>query len=278
MKNKLTLLLFLLPVALFAQTEIKGNSIIIDFGKKKPKQDTVQKQQPVNEEVQDEEESLPKQKKTKEKTAASNQQEEVPDFKKDGLFKGLFHVGINASQIDGDKEYGYKYLGFHGGIGAMVRFHRNLSISMEMNYSMKGAKARYTQTGRTPQNNNAQKYIASLDYIDVPVSLNVHDKKFVMISIGLTPAVLVRYKELDYTGNDVSSRPPYGLPNKFDLSAFLGFHFVIKQHFMLGGKFSYSLIKLRPSYPGTKVNGQYNNVLTFRFMYILDKTSFKKKK
>lgn len=278
MKKKITFLLFLLPIVLFAQTEIKGNTLIIDFGKKKPKQDTVQKQQPVKQEVpEDEEESFPKQKKEK-KAAAASQSEDAPDFKKEGVFKGLFHAGINASQIDGDKEYGYKYLGFHGGIGAMVRFHRNISVSMEMNYSMKGAKARYTPAGRTPQSNTLQKYMASFDYIDVPVSLNVHDKKLVMISLGLTPAVLVRYKELDYSGNDVSSKPPYGSPIKFDLSAFAGFHFVIKQHFLLGGKFSYSLIKLRPSYPGTKVNGQYHNVLTFRFMYILDKTSFKKKK
>jgi hypothetical protein len=30
------------------------------------------------------------------------------------------------------------------------------------------------------------------------------------------------------------------------------------------------MIKMRDAYSGTRVNGQYNNLLTLRFMYMLD--------
>jgi hypothetical protein len=272
MKKKLTLLILLLPFALFAQTGYKGGVITIDMGKKKPKQeDTVQKEQYTY--PSDEEEDAPKQKKQKAKTA--NEKEEVPDFKRDGLFKGLFHVGLNASQVDGDNEWGYKHLGVNVGVGAMVRFHQNLSVSLEMGYAMRGAKARLSPNGA-----NANFFKTNFDYVEVPVSLNVHDKKLVMFSVGLIPAVLVRYQEWDrISGFQIDyNNPPFGQPRKFDLSVFGGFYFVIKQHFALGGKFAYSVLSMRGAENGTRVNGQYHNVITVRFMYILDKASFKKKK
>jgi hypothetical protein len=123
-----------------------------------------------------------------------------------------------------------------------------------------------------------QMYMMQLDYIDIPISLlNIHDKKLVMFSIGLTPQILVRYKERDEVGDDVTNSPGNWFPpRRFNLSGFVGFGFVIKQQFYLGGKFSYSFISMRPALSGTKTNGQYNNVLTFRFMYIMN--SIKKKK
>lgn len=269
MKKKLTLLILFLPVLLFSQTEYKNGTITFDLNKKKKTEqaDTVQPQKTVypSDEEEEEYEETPKQKREKKKAAASDNKEDF-DFKRDGLFKGLFSVGLNACQVDGDNEYGYKYLGANVGVGAMVRFHKYMSVSMELTYSMKGAKARYSQGGA-----NANFFRTNFDYLEVPISFNVHDKKLVMFSAGLAPAVLVRYKEWDrVTGNEVTDNPPYGQPKKFDLSAFGGFYFVIKQQFVLGAKFSYSVLKLRGAEPGSKVNGQYHNVLTFRFMYILN--------
>jgi hypothetical protein len=275
MKKKLTLLIFLLPFVLFAQTQYKDGVISIDLGgkKKQKQQDTTQQEQYVYPSDEEEEET-PKPKKEKRKTAAG-QQEEIPDFKRDGLFKGLFHVGLNAAQVDGDNEYGYKHLGVNAGVGAIVRFHKNLSVSLEMAYAMRGARARLSPNGA-----NANFFKTHFDYLEVPVSFNVHDKKLVMFSVGLIPAVLVRYKEWDrVSGFEVDyNNPPFGQPRKFDLSAFGGFYFVIKQHFVLGAKFSYSVLSMRRAENATRVNGQYHNVITVRFMYIMDKASFKKKK
>lgn len=274
MYKKLTLWILLLPVVAFSQTQVKDGSLIIDFGKKKPttvEKDTTQQEKfvyPSDEEEQEEE--TPKQKREKKK-AATAQQEDF-NFKRDGLFKGLFSAGLNACQVDGDNEFGYKYLGASVNVGVMVRYHRFLSTSVEIGYSMRGARARFTGAGA-----NANFFRTNFDYVEIPVSLlNVHDKKLVMFSVGLTPAVLIRYKEWDrVSGIEVSNNPPYGQPRKFDLTAFGSFYFVIKQQFALGAKFSYSLLSIRTAEPGSRVNGQYHNMLTFRFMYIL--SAIKKK-
>lgn len=276
MKKKLTLWILLLPVVAFCQTQLnKDGSFTIDLGKKNRQEqaDTPKPEKFVypSDEEEAEENETPKQRREKRKPADNK---EDFDFKRDGLFKGLFSAGLNACQVDGDRQAGYNYLGFQGGVGVMVRYHRFLSTSIEIHYSMKGAKTRII-----PNQNPSllQLYQVQLDYIDIPISLlNVHDKKLVMFSVGLTPSVLVRVKEINPDGLDATIQANYQTRKRFDLSGFAAFGFVIKQQFYLGAKFSYSFISMRPAESGTKTNGQYNNVINFRFMYILN--SIKKKK
>ncbi len=280
MKKKLTLLILLFPALVFCQTEYKNNTLSIDFGKKQRQPEVISKDTVVPEKFvypSDEEEAeqneTPKQRRAKNKKTTNPNQEDF-DFKRDGLFKGLFSVGLNACQVDGDRQAGYNRLGFDGGVGVMIRYHKFLSTSLEIHYSMKGAKSRIVPN----QNPLAlQLYSLQLDYIDIPVSLlNVHDKKLVMFSVGLTPSILVRVKEYNESGLDATVQPNYIDRRRFDLSGFAAFGFVIKQQFYIGAKFSYSFISQRPAESGTKTNGQYNNVINFRFMYILGRLSKKK--
>lgn len=280
MKKKLTLLILWLPVAIFAQTNYKNGTLTIDFGKNN--QNNTQQTQPVDtpqekkfvypsDEEAMEEQEIRRTKKEK-KTRMPNQEDF--DFRRDGLFKGLFSVGLNACQVDGDKYAGYNRLGFDGGVGVMIRYHRFLSTSIEIHYSMKGAKQRIV-----PNSNPlaGQLFQIQLDYIDIPVSLlNVHDKKLVMFSLGLTPSLLVRVKERNEDGTDATTNQFYITRKRFDLSGFAAFGFVIKQQFYIGAKFSYSFISMRPAEPNTRTNGQYNNVINFRFMYIMGQIKKKK--
>ncbi len=271
MKKKLTLWILCSPFVLFAQTIDKNGTITFDFGHKKPKvQDTVQQHQQKTYEDAD---TLRPKKEKKWASAVKDVKEETeaPDYKKDGIFKALVHVGFNGCQIDGDGYRGYNYLGFQGGAGALVRFHNFFSASMEINYTMKGAKQAFIFTA-APQ--TLQKYRAQLDYIEIPVALNVH-AKFVMLSGGLAFSTLIRYKEQYENGDPASDGPgppPGGWPNKFDLSGFIGLHFIIHKNFVVGGKFSYSITRIRdPQVPAlTHLNGEYHNDLTIRFMYIID--------
>lgn len=262
MIKRLTILLLLLPGFIMAQVENNNGTLSIGFGKKKqaPK-DTVQKQTP----RQDEETPSPE-KERKQKAARVPSEKSTPDFKKDGVFKGLFHAGLNACQVDGDDAWGYKYFGFRGGVGVMARFHRFFSVSVELNYSMKGAKPTYVTHGA-----NANFYSLSWDYVEVPLALNIHVINPVMFSFGFEPGVMVRYKEIYNDGTDITAHPFLGQPRRFDLPVFGGVHIIFKKRFALGAMISYSTIKIRAPYSGTKVNGQYNNYLSFRFMYILGK-------
>jgi hypothetical protein len=272
MKKKLTLLIFILPVLVMAQTDYKNGTLTIDFGKKKPKQEDTVQQQPQTVYPSDEEDQ-PKPEKKK-KQSASKDKNEIPDeWRQNGLFKALFHAGVIGAQIDGDGYAGYNKIGLDAGVGALVRFHKYLSASLELNYAMEGARQRIT-----PNPQSTQLYQVQWDYLQVPISLNIHDKKLIMFSLGIQPGVMIRYKERNENGDDDTNNPPNGQPKRFDLSAFGMLNFVIKNNYCLGVKFSYSVISIRgPQYPGlTRLLGEYNNVLAFRFTYIMD--TVKKKK
>ena len=284
MKKKLTLLIFFFPMLIMAQ-EVKNGAIIFDMGKNKREkqriqdsidmvQDSIRQNQPLQEE---EDENTKQAHRVKEKREQTSITEE---WRKEGLIKAVAHVGINGAQIDGDGYAGYNKIGLDAGVDAMIRFHKLFSVTIGFNYAMLGAQQKFTQQNNqsTIDSSSRQLYRVGWDYIQLPVALNIQDKKLVMFSLGLAPGVMVRYKERTEAGQDDTNNPPNGPPHKFDLSGFAMLNFVIQQHYMLGIKFAYSFISIRgPQYPGvSKVVGEYNNVLTFRFGYIFDKTSFKK--
>lgn len=263
--KKQTLLIFLFPLFILAQEAPVIRFDLNDIGKKK-NQDT---------QIENEKQSKPK-KLHGEKPLPEEKEEETPDLR-NGLFKGLFFAGLNACQVDGDDAAGYSYMGAHVGVGAMVKFHKYMSVSMEIVYNMKGAQRRLFN------NNSADSSFQLVhDYMQVPILFNVHDKRTIMFSAGISLGYMVRYKQIisgtDYTNADNTApiaseyiKPP----KKFDVCAEVGLHFIIKEQFALGGRFSYSLIGMRDALPGSKVRKQYNNVLTFRFMYILSPKSKK---
>jgi len=98
-----------------------------------------------------------------------------------------------------------------------------------------------------------------------------------MFGLGLQPGVMVRYREWDEAGDRRdNNNPPGGYPSAFDLEGVAALHFLIKKQIMLGIKFSYSFIKLRGALYTSRVNGEYNNILTFEAGYLL--STVKKKK
>lgn len=280
MKKKLTLWIVFLPfVVLAQQTDFKDGALTIDFGKKKKQNtDTVAAQQPVTEEEEQEDSPKPKKEK-KVKTANPEEQEDEFNPKRDGLFKALFSAGLNVSQVDGDDQAGYKQPGAQGGVGVMIKFHKYLSVSAQILYNMKGAYRR-RNLNESPQ----QMFRINWDYMSIPLLFNIHDKKLIIASVGLGLNYQVR-NQIIYkienpvgTGNmvDTVSVLHSPEPRKFDLTAIVGFQFLIKKVFGIGAKFEYSLIGLRPSAGlNTKVRMMYNNTLTLNFTYIL---SPKKKK
>lgn len=190
--------------------------------------------------------------------------EDDPKTDRSRMFKGLFSAGFTASQVDGDQTAGYFKFGGMAGVGTLVKFHKHMSVSMELIYNMRGAN-------RRPSLNdpNIPDFKTIYDYIEVPVCFNVHDKKLVMFSAGLMPGVLVRFRET-VNGQDVTDNPPMGDPRRFDLSAVAGLMFLIKGKYGIGGRFSYSLLSLRNADIGSKARGQFHNVLSFRLMYVLE--------
>ncbi|MBL0310533.1 MAG: hypothetical protein IPP77_12930 [Bacteroidetes bacterium] len=147
---------------------------------------------------------------------------------------------------------------------------------MEINYTMKGSRQTYLPHA---SDSSQYKFNIQWDYIEVPISISVHDKKLVMFSLGIAPAFMIRYKQRSENGQNETDNPPSGQPSRFDLSVFGMLNFVIQKHYALGIKYGYSTIPIRSSsgYGFSKIRGQYNNVLTLRFTYIMDSVKKKKK-
>jgi hypothetical protein len=196
--------------------------------------------------------------------AKTERTEDDPKTDRSRMFKGIFSGGFTTSQVDGDQTAGYFKFGGLLGVGTLVKFHKNMSVSLELMYNMRGAK-------RRPSLNdpNIPDFKTIYDYLEVPICFNVHDKKLVMFSAGLMPGVLVRFKEY-VNGQDVTDNPRMGEPRRFDLSAVAGLTFLIKGRYGIGGRFSYSLLSLRNPDPESKARGQFHNVISFRLMYLLE--------
>ncbi len=266
MSKKLTLLIIFLPILLFGQETPDANT---SKPKKKDTRQFIPPDQHYDKYAFDN--KLPK----------PLPDEEPVDLSKESLFKGLFSAGLNISQIDGDAEYGYQKVGAYVGVGTLVKFHKNFSASLEMIYSMRGAKPRFKTFLDSKGDEQRNRFNITADYIDIPLSLNIHDKRFVIFGLGLNLGTLLRYKEITRYGNDTTNAPaPFIKPSRFDLGVQASFTFLIKEQFGLGVKFQYSVLSSRPSYESvsSKIKGQYNNLITVRFSYLLDTKKMKYRK
>lgn len=225
-------------------------------------------------------------------------QEEVKESKADKrIFKGLFIVGLNATQVDGDNMAGYRKFGLNAGVGTMMFLNkkRSLSLSMELLYSQRGAQSA-TNISKTP---SYRKIV--LDYAEIPLIFSFHDKKIAMFGAGISVAGLARAKHIrtddlgnvdyvvTYQDNDgsvhnVDLSDNVNRYQKIDLSAVANVTFFVPiktQKIGVNLRFQYSMLNLAnkrtdpwgytgfPESFNFKNRAQYNNGLSFRLMYIL---------
>jgi hypothetical protein len=197
------------------------------------------------------------------------QDEVKPDFSKESIFKALFVGGMNFSQIEGSGEARYRKYGALVGGGTVVKFSRRFSVSVELLYSQKGARPEFATNQVTGQKN---RFDITSDYIDLPFTFSVHDKKTLMFGAGLQVSVLARYRQTDTAGVDVTAHPPPNSeqPHRVDLLGQISGSFFIKQRIGIGVRFAYSLLGIKDAVAGSNFKRQYNNTISLRISYLLD--------
>lgn len=194
--------------------------------------------------------------------------QDKPNEKK-SVFRPALMVGMNATQVDGDDLAGYRKVGLNAGAGVYVLLPRNFSVNMEILYSQKGAR---TSANQMVQNSDDYKLI--LDYVDIPLIFNYHDKDnmkekdVAIFGLGFIVNTLVRNKQLfggqECVGNDCNEY------RKLGLEAVANVIFVFARKFGVNLRFTYSMLNITSKpvdYSNLKNGGQRNNVLTFRTMY-----------
>lgn len=109
------------------------------------------------------------------------------------IVKGEVFFGGNACQVDGDECFGYKKIGVHAGVGALIPITNWMDIGMEVLFNQKGA---YKRDSITYGNAYPHAYNLSLNYAEVPVMVYFTDKESVSFGIGASYGRVVGIREL----------------------------------------------------------------------------------
>lgn len=196
------------------------------------------------------------------------------------IVKGEGFLGLNLSQVDGDEAFGYKKLGLHAGLGALVPIYQknnfDIDFSLEVAFSQKGAHQRQIYSGAN--DGITGEYDLYMNYLEVPMLIYFTDKQITSFGIGASYGRLVGLKEYEH-GELTNVNLSYTGVDKYDLDDFCilaDLKFRIQERLKFGVRFQYSMDKIRTR-PFYLANGepdcprdQYNNTITARLIYVFN--------
>ena len=176
------------------------------------------------------------------------QEENLPQRFKAGLI-----LGINLSQLDGDRLAGYNQLGFNTGAEISVVMSERWNMNMEFLFSQKGSN-------RTLNDDPASVFEnIRLNYVEVPLLVNFYDWKF-RASAGFSYANLFDYKVITIDGDDTEN-----FNFRSHLFAFIiGVTYMINDHWGANVRWSREL-DVQMNSADTDLRGK---TLAFRILYI----------
>ena len=193
----------------------------------------------------------------------------LASFSQAQRFNAGILAGGDASQVDGDTYDGYHKFGYFGGGFASLRISPHSSFQMELEYIQKGSRRNDTSVS------GGNTYLLRLHYIEVPFLYQYTFKKRFYFEIGPAADVSIGSKEL-LNGFE----PPYTVPLRpVTLTGIFGFGGYVTRHLRLNIRSNYSLESIRN---GTANGyrrvlfevGQYNNVLSFGFIWDFKRQEF----
>jgi hypothetical protein len=175
--------------------------------------------------------------------------------KADPRFRGYPVVGFNISQIDGDLLAGFHKPGLQAGAGvyAFLDQQSRMSLSMEILFNQKGSR---TRPGSFPV------YKFLLNYVDLPVQFNYHDKDRMIFSGGFSYGRL--FGATDSLKLDDSTTSVFA-PREFGY--LVTATFLVKENIGIGLRYSGSLATFGEAI-NPKVKGLTNRAITIRGSYI----------
>lgn len=211
-------------------------------------------------------------------------------------FKGAVMGGMNISQVDGDEVYGYHRIGGNIGLAAILPIKNKWDITLETDFNQKGAfeKSQYlnfvydTIENPVPHLDSTiytGAYNLRLNYVEIPLMVHYTDRERYTVGLGLSYGRLVNYSEIEHGGNV----PPYSDTVNFkknDFNVLADVQIRVWKQLKFNIRFSYSLVPIRKrtyhdifyqdKLPWTRK--QYNNMITFRLVYVFNEKFEKKVK
>jgi len=191
-------------------------------------------------------------------------------------FLGAVMGGMNISQVDGDMVYGYKRVGGHIGLAAILPIKKKWDVTLETVFNQKGAY-------EGPQYQDSLfglllngKYDLRLNYVEIPLMAHFTDKERYTVGAGFSYGRLVSSEEVEHDG----AIPPYTDTvafNKNDFSVLADLQIRVWKQLKFNIRYSYSMAMIRErvfidpyGIKDPNKRKQYNNMLTFRLVYVIN--------
>ena len=189
--------------------------------------------------------------------------------------KGALNIGLNATQVDGDEVYGYHKFGWNIGPSAIIPFGK-FSITLENIFSQKGSYQKPLYSDLAYANKDTGMYKLKLTYLEVPVLFSYTDKDLITFGVGISWARLTGVDEWEHGKRVVSTTIQSGPYARNDWEALLNLRLKVYKSIKFNFRYSYSMIKIRErTFKNGEIRDQFNNVLTFRMMWIFNEKNKK---
>ena len=174
-------------------------------------------------------------------------------------FMPAFISGVRFSQIDGDNMAGYNHVGPELGARVDVRFAELWAFSLELLYTVKGAR-----TSSDPGQVLLPSRV-SIAYAEVPLLVQFHDPNGLVLGAGLAYGRVARFTRIE---NGINTSDQGWQPGSNDLSIVADASWFFSGHWGLGGRFSYSIRPIGFD-PASQLPRKQllNNSVTLRLMY-----------
>ena len=176
-------------------------------------------------------------------------------------FKAGLKAGLSASQVAGDTYAGYDKAGFDGGAFVTGKLNEKWSAQFEIIYIQKGSRH-----NSNPDKGDMTFYLLQLNYIEVPLLFQYHQKKFTF-EFGPSFGYLQKEREYNEYAELTGIRPFY----KTETSYNIGISRTLYKNFSINWRFSNSFLAIRKHASGASTwynPGQRNHVLAFTLTYL----------
>lgn len=182
-------------------------------------------------------------------------------------FRSGLKAGLSTSQLSGDALSGFHKAGISAGALIQRDVTEKISYQIEIIYIQKGSRKAVN-----PEKGDNTFFLLKLNYVEVPVMLQVRKDKFIYeagLMFGRLLHSSVENESGYYPALHPESRPFF----KEELSAGIGISYPIYNKLYMNWRISNSIIPVR-NHQGNATfrfnRGQYNTVLQFTFNYYIE--------
>ncbi len=190
---------------------------------------------------------------------------------------GALIGGLNTTNVQGDDVFGFHKIGLNAGAAAIVPFTDHWTLTLETVYSGKGSYHKMGGRGMDYRyRHDYNQYKLILNYLEVPLLVHYIDRTRLKAGAGFAYGRLIEVKEWEDEVRIASTTLNSGVYSMDDWSAVLDVQVPIFSQLYVDARYSFSLVPIRTrEYLNVdpdeeKVRDQYNQVLSFRLMWVFN--------